>query len=95
MTGSFHRRDILLQILAGCFLLFVPVPCKSAVVATGGNATNDIGDFRIHVFTNSATASNFVVTVAGNVDVLIVAGGGGGGGLRAGSGCRIRPVKLI
>ena len=48
----------------------------SAVSATGGNTTNDIGGYRIHTFTNSGT---FAVSAGGNVDVLVVAGGGGGG----------------
>ena len=50
------------------------------VSATGGNSTNDIGGYRIHTFTNSATASNFVVTAGGTVEYLVVGGGGGGGG---------------
>jgi hypothetical protein len=51
-----------------------------AVVATGGNMTNDMGGYRIHTFTNSVTAGNFAVTADGNVEVLVVAGGGGGPG---------------
>jgi hypothetical protein len=35
-------------------------PRAEAVSATGGNYTNDIGGYRIHVFTNSATASNLL-----------------------------------
>ena len=50
------------------------------VSATGGNSTNDIGGYRIHTFTDSATASNFVVSVGGEVEYLVVGGGGGGGG---------------
>jgi hypothetical protein len=57
-----------------------------AVQATGGNLTNDSGRYRIHIFTNSATASNFVVSGAGNIEVLVVAGGGGGGNAIAGGG---------
>lgn len=65
---------------AVAILLSALAQTASAVTATGGNATNDIGDYRIHTFTNSATASNFVVMTGGNVEVLVVAGGGGGGG---------------
>jgi hypothetical protein len=50
-----------------------------AVRARGGNATNDIGGYRFHVFTNSAAAGELLVAVGGNMEVLAVGGGGGGG----------------
>jgi hypothetical protein len=50
------------------------------VIATGGNATNDIGGYRIHTFTLSA---------GGNVEALVVGGGGGGGETIGGGGGRI------
>lgn len=55
------------------------VQTASAAIATGGDATNDVGAYRIHTFTNSGT---FSVTVGVNADVLVVAGGGGGGQVR-------------
>ncbi len=54
-----------------------------AVVATGGDMTNDAAGYHLHIFTNSGT---FTVTVSGNVEVLLVAGGGGGFGPNAGGG---------
>ena len=45
------------------------------MVATGGTVTTS-GIYKIHTFNTSA---NFVVTNAGNAEVLIVAGGGSGG----------------
>ncbi|MFZ4397035.1 MAG: glycine-rich domain-containing protein [Kiritimatiellia bacterium] len=77
-------RALLLWILLPILLLTL-TRTTSATLATGGNITNDVGGYRIHVFTNSATASNFVVTFSGNIDVLVV-GGGGGGGQRVGGG---------
>jgi hypothetical protein len=68
------------------FLMGAAAPSAFAVMATGGNTTKEIGGYRIHTFTNSATASNLVVTSGGNVDVLVVAGGGGGGGRQWESG---------
>ena len=47
----------------------------SSIVATGGTIT-DIAGYRIHIFTTSGT---FQASVAGNVEVLVVAGGGSGG----------------
>ena len=57
------------------------------VTATGGNTTNDMDGYRIHIFTNSATAGSFVVS-NGNLrcDILIVGGGGGGGWNYGGGG---------
>ena len=55
------------------------------VNATGGTVTTD-GDYRVHTFYGSGTLT---VSVAGNVDYLVVAGGGGGGssnGASAGGG---------
>jgi hypothetical protein len=55
---------------------------EAAITATGGNYTSDIPGYRVHVFTNSVTASNFVVSAASpgdTIEVLVVAGGGGGG----------------
>jgi hypothetical protein len=49
------------------------------IQASGGNATNEVDGYRIHLFTNSATAGSFIVTGSGPIEVLIVAGGGGGG----------------
>ena len=54
-----------------------------AVLATGGDTTNDIGGYRIHTFNNTGT---FSVTVGGNVELLMVAGGGGGGADVGGGG---------
>lgn len=53
-----------------------------AVSATGGNATETVGSYRIHTFTSGGT---FVVTSGGNVDVMVI-GGGGAGGNHAGGG---------
>ena len=44
---------------------------------TGGTETSYTG-YKVHSFTNTGN-TNFVVSSAGNVDVLVVAGGGGGG----------------
>lgn len=63
-----------------CLALAQKATC---MMAEGGNATNDIGVFRVHTFTNSGT---FTVTEAGSIDVLVVAGGGGGGNCIAGGG---------
>ena len=59
----------------------------SGVSATGGNVTNTVDNYRIHVFTNSATAGSFTVS-DGNLacDILIVGGGGGGGWNYGGGG---------
>jgi hypothetical protein len=57
----------------------------SAVVATGGSVTN-IGVYTIHTFTNTTATTNFVVTEAGSVEILVVAGGGGGGATIGGGG---------
>ena len=57
------------------------------VVATGGTETTFTGDgsngdlgqeYKVHTFTSDGTLS---VSVAGEVDALILAGGGGGGGV--------------
>jgi hypothetical protein len=61
-------------------------PSFQTVLATGGNTTNDSGVYRIHTFTNSATAGNFVANVSNVVEVLVVAGGGGGGQTIGGGG---------
>ncbi|WP_293015563.1 glycine-rich domain-containing protein [Mongoliibacter sp.] len=59
---------------------------SAGVQATGGTVT-DITDkgvnYRVHTFT---TSGNFIVTVGGEVEYLIVAGGGGGGANHAGGG---------
>ena len=80
MIGYRVNRSAWLEIpVVAATLMLMLAQTSNAVVATGGNFTNDIGGYRIHTFTNSATASNFVVTAGGNVEVLVVAGGGGGG----------------
>jgi hypothetical protein len=79
-TESLSRAAV-----AGVLLLTL-APTAFAVLATGGNATNNFGYYRIHTFTNSGTASNFVVIDGGNIEVLVVAGGGGGGGDGGGGG---------
>jgi len=59
------------------------------VIASGGNATVDCGDFRSHIFTGPGT---FTVCAAGTpsgsntVDYLVVAGGGGAGAGQGGGG---------
>ena len=80
-------RPGLYSVLGMVFMLLLELAqTASALSATGGNTTTNIGIYRIHTFTNSATASNLVVTGNGYVDVLIVAGGGGGGTSLAGGG---------
>jgi len=76
-----HSRSSLPAFAFLLALLLSHVQTASAfVAATGGNATNDIGGYRIHIFTNNlAAATNFAVTTAGDIEVLVVAGGGGGG----------------
>jgi len=68
-----------LSVAVPMLLILALAQTASAVLATGGNVTNDIPGYRIHIYTNSATASNFVVTAGRFVEVLVVAGGGGGG----------------
>ena len=59
------------------------------IIATGGNATVDCGDFRSHIFTGPGT---FIVCAAGTpsgsntVGYLVVAGGGGAGAGQGGGG---------
>jgi len=53
--------------------------------ATGGTIT-DIGGYRIHTFTFSASPQTFTVISSGEFDYLVVAGGGGGGSGVAGGG---------
>jgi hypothetical protein len=80
-----HRMNNTMARL-GCAVIAAVVLASAAsaeVVATGGNATNDIGGYRIHTFTNSGS---FVVATGGKVDVLVVAGGGGGGANGGGGG---------
>ena len=67
----------------GAGLLMMALPTAFAVVATGGNKTNDIDGYRILTFTNSGTLS---VSAEGSVEVLVVAGGGGGGWGAGGGG---------
>ena len=55
------------------------------VSATGGTIT-DIGGYRIHTFTFSASPQTFTVISSGEFDYLVVAGGGGGGSGVAGGG---------
>lgn len=68
------RYNGLLILAAG--LMTALAPSAFAVVATGGNTTNDIDGYRILTFTNGGTLT---VTADGNLEVLVVAGGGGGG----------------
>jgi parallel beta-helix repeat protein len=70
----------------GVLLMLATMQAAYALLATGGNLTTNIDGYRIHIFTNSATASNFVVETGGKVEVLVVAGGGGGGNALAGGG---------
>ena len=51
---------------------------------TGGTVTTH-GSYRVHSFTNTGN-TNFVVNIAGTVDILAVGGGGGGGRGKNGSG---------
>ncbi|MEI6971882.1 MAG: glycine-rich domain-containing protein [bacterium] len=69
-----------LVLLSLSILWLAPNADAAYVSATGGNYTNDVSGWRMHVFTNTATAGNFVVTTGGTVEYLIVGGGGGGGG---------------
>jgi hypothetical protein len=87
-TLFFRIQRVLAAVSVLVALLIVAQPAPVAAVnATGGNVTNDsIAGYRIHIFTNSATASNFVVMTGGEVEVLVVAGGGGGGGTFGGGG---------
>lgn len=55
--------------------VYKPIPITS-VIATGGTVTT-VGGYTIHAFTSSG---NFVTSVDGQVEYLVVAGGGGGGG---------------
>ncbi len=61
------------------------------IVACGGNATVECGNYRTHIFTapGTFTVSNIAPTPSGNpnkMDYLVVAGGGSGGGNSAGGG---------
>ena len=55
---------------------------------SGGNATNDSGNFRTHVFNNSGSFNRTQAPIGTNRDELhyIVIGGGGGGGTITGGG---------
>ena len=55
--------------------VYKPIPITS-VISTGGTVTT-VGGYTIHAFTSSG---NFVTSVDGQVEYLVVAGGGGGGG---------------
>ncbi len=80
-------RRVLAASLLPLLLMLAQPGSVGAMMATGGNVTNNsIPGYRIHIFTNSATASNFVVTANGTVEVLVVAGGGGGGNTIGGGG---------
>ena len=57
---------------------------RADIVATGGNATNDIGGYRIHTFANNGNF--FTATSSNTFEVLVVAGGGGGGSVMGGGG---------
>ena len=87
MAGKSHYvLPCFASIATSAFLLMLASARTAlAISATGGNVTYS-GIYAIHTFTNTTVATNFVVTVGGNVDVLVVAGGGGGGGTIAGGG---------
>ena len=53
--------------------------------ASGGNIANALAPGNGYKYHTFGTDGNFVVSVAGTVDILVIAGGGGGGG-RAGGG---------
>ena len=55
------------------------------VTATGGDTTNDIPGYRVHMYTNAGSGT-FEVSAGGDVEVLVVAGGGGGGRFAGGGG---------
>ena len=55
------------------------------VAATGGSVTTS-GDYKIHTFLYANQPEDFIVTVGGNVETLIVAGGGGAASGGAGAG---------
>ena len=63
------------------------LPKPQFIVASGGNSTTTIGDFKVHAFTGPGT---FTVCSVGNaagsntVETMIVAGGGGAGFDRSG-----------
>ena len=50
---------------------------SSSGISASGGTTSSGGGYSYHTYTSSST---FVVSVAGDVDYLVVAGGGGGGG---------------
>ena len=54
----------------------------SPTLATGGDTVVESDGYRIHTFTSSG---NFVVTIGGTIEYLVVGAGGGGGG--KGGGC--------
>jgi len=62
---------------------------SSFIIATGGNTTATVGDYKVHTFTGPGT---FTVCQAGTacgsntVDYMVIAGGGSGGGGAAGGG---------
>jgi hypothetical protein len=56
-----------------------------AAAAAGGGITYD-GDYKIHTFLYGNQPEDFIVTVGGDVEVLVVAAGGGGTGNRSGGG---------
>ena len=53
--------------------------------ATGGTVTA-YGSYTVHTFLLADTGTNFVATVAGTADILVVAGGGSGGTNGGGGG---------
>ena len=70
-------------------------PSPSYIAATGPDSAAGVidGDYKVHVFTSSKSASNgFVVSAVGNangsntVEYLVVGAGGGGGGDTGGGG---------
>ncbi len=66
------RSNLFLVVV--CAVWSLMTAAGAAVVATGGDATNDFGDYRIHVFTNVGV--HYFVTSAGEVEYLVVGGGG-------------------
>ena len=72
-------------LLAWFFLSIVTLRCLTSdapagPMAFGGDITNHVGSYRIHIFTNVGVAYTFTIARGGNLDALILAGGGGGGG---------------
>ncbi len=71
----------IVAVMAAVGTLSLSGSAQAVVEAVGGDLTNSVGNYRIHIFTNSVlTGSLFVAGGEISCDVLIVGGGGGGGG---------------